>query len=122
MRSQENACHSACNVQGAVEEPLIPSLDPCEVRRLVWEGVTLLDARSARDHARSPRRATVHLCHLAPRQQLQALGGDPTLPLVCCSNGEHRARRLAQRLKRLGYRHVYVLRGGLEALTPQLLG
>jgi len=122
MRSQENACQSACNVQGAVEEPLIPSLEASEVRRLVWEGVTLLDARSARDHARSPRLAAVHLCHLAPRQQLLKLGADPSLPLVTCSNGEHRARRLAQRLKRLGYRHVYVLRGGLEGLTTQLLG
>ena len=122
MRSQQNACQPACKAEFAAAEPAIPSLEASEVRRLVWEGVTLLDARSARDHARSPRRAAVHLCHMAPRQHLLKQCPDPSLPLVCCSNAEHRARRLARRLTRLGYRHVYVLRGGLEELTSQLLG
>lgn len=29
--------------------------------------------------------------------------------------------RLAQRLQRLGYQYVYILRGGLKAMTLQLM-
>jgi hypothetical protein len=75
-------------------------------------------AAQARHHAREPRRAAIHLGHLAPRDQLLKQCPDPSLPLVCCSNGERRAKRLI----RLSYRHVYVLRGGLDGLTSQLLG
>lgn len=101
---------------------MVPSLEIEDVRRLVLEGVVLLDARSTRDHDRSPHQAAIHLCHQAPKQQLLSQCPDRSLPVVCCSNGEHRARRLAQRYRRLGYRHVYVLRGGFEAVTAQLWG
>jgi rhodanese-related sulfurtransferase len=121
MRSQQKTCDTTWNSDPTAAEQEIPSLEAPEVRRLVWEGVTLLDARSARDHAREPHRAAIHLGHLAPRVQLLKQCPDPSLPLVCCSNGEHRARRLAKRLIHLGYRHVYVLRGGLDGLPSQLL-
>jgi hypothetical protein len=102
-----------------VAEPEILSLEPVEVRRLIWEGVMLLDARSERDRANVPHTVAVPLCHRASPQALQLLCGDRQEPLVCASNGERRARRLAVRLNRLGYRHVYVLRGGLAGLQRQ---
>jgi rhodanese-related sulfurtransferase len=121
MPSQHKTSDIAWKTDPTATEQVIPTLEAPEVRRLVWEGVMLLDARSAREHAGEPRRAVIHLGHLAPRDQLLNQCPDPSLPLVCCSNGERRARRLAQRLIRLGYRHTYVLRGGLDRLTSQLL-
>lgn len=122
MDHDRSASEAARADDWAPTEAEILSLEPQEVRRLVWEGVTVLDARSARDHALNPHRAAVHLCHQAPRHDLVQRCPDPREPLVCCSNKEARARRLAVRLSRLGYQHVYVLRGGLEALPAQLFG
>lgn len=102
-------------------ESCIASLTARELPRLLWEGVPLFDARSARDRGRQPCLMAVPLSHQAPRQQLLQHCSDPSLPIICCSNRERRARRLALRFRRLGCRHVVVLRGGLEALSAQAL-
>lgn len=119
MGYEHSAGGAPTGINAEAAEPEIIALEPAEVRRLIWEGVTLLDARSDRDRASVPHSAAVPLCHQASLQTLHQLCGDRQDPLVCASNGERRARRLAVRLSRLGYRHVYVLRGGLAGLQVQ---
>lgn len=95
-------------------------LNATEVRWLIWEGVKTLDARSRDEHHRDHLAGSVHLGQRPSRQKLQDLGLDCTEPLICWSNGEKRARALAARLGRLGFRSVFVLQAGLDGfLTGQ---
>lgn len=96
-------------------------LNAAEVRWLIWEGVKTLDARSRNEHHRDHLAGSVHLGPRPSRQKLQDLGLDITEPLICWSNGEKRARALAARLGRLGFRSVFVLQAGLDGfLTSQM--
>ena len=95
-------------------------LNAAEVRWLIWEGVKTLDARSRNEHHRDHLAGSLHLGQRPSRQKLQDLELDITEPLICWSNGEKRARALAARLGRLGFRSVFVLQAGLDGfLTGQ---
>jgi rhodanese-related sulfurtransferase len=86
-----------------------------EVRRLIWEQVTALDARTAAEHLRCQIEGSLHVGIRPTARQLQRLGLDPTVPLICYSNADVRAAQLNAHLRGLGYRHVYNLNGGLSA-------
>lgn len=89
-----------------------------EVRRLIWERVKTLDARSAAEHLRHRLEGSVHVGMRPSARQLQHLGLEPHEPLICLSNGGTRARQLNAHLRALGYRHAYHLSGGLGAVAP----
>ena len=86
-----------------------------EVRRLLWEQVTALDARTAAEHLRCQIEGSLHVGIRPTARQLQRLGLDPADPLICYSNADVRAAQLNAHLRALGYRHVYSLNGGLSA-------
>lgn len=111
-------------------------LTPLEVRRLVWEGVPLLDARTCREYQRCHLHHAIHLATPAPAQAkalnasleplpwetslLRARFPDRRAPLICYSNAEGRSHQLVLRLQQLDYLHVYALAGGLNRfLAPQ---
>lgn len=111
-------------------------LTPLEVRRLVWEGVPLVDARSIREYQRCHLHHAIHLgasasvnggaagpaLDVPPREAslLRARFPDRRTPLICYSNGEGRSHQLVLHLQHLGYPHVYALAGGLNRfLAPQ---
>lgn len=85
-----------------------------EVRRLLWEQVTALDARTAAEHLRCQIEGSLHVGTCPTARQLQRLGLDPTDPLICYSNADVRAAQLNAHLRALGYRYVYNLNGGLS--------
>lgn len=91
-------------------------LEPQEVRRLIWEQVPLVDARSAQEYLRRHLPGALHLPHGARPQQLRTVLPDPSQPLILFSNGQTRAAALARRLVGLDYGNVYVLGGGIGLL------
>ena len=94
-------------------------LNANEVRRLVWEGVQLIDARSAQEFHASHLKGALHLTPEADDAQWQHACPNEQQILVCYSNRQCRAERLALRLRDAGYAHVYVLGGGLESFFAQ---
>ena len=91
-------------------------LEPQEVRRLIWEQVPLVDARSAQEYLRHHIKGAVHVPSTAGPQQIKALLVDRTKPVILYSNGQERAELLARTLIRMCYQHVYVLGGGIGVL------
>jgi rhodanese-related sulfurtransferase len=103
---------------------LVPAaLDRClnaaEVRRLIWEGVQVVDARTAAEHLHCKIQGSTQLGIQPSLAMLQRLGLDRDDPIVCYSNHEQRARKLSEHLNALGYRSVYRLRSGLEGYWPR---
>lgn len=92
-------------------------LEPQEVRRLIWEQVTLIDARSAQEYLRHHLKGATHVPCTAGEHQVKTLLVDRTDPVIIYSNGQERAEQLARRLIRMRYIHVYVLGGGIGVLN-----
>ncbi|NDC35120.1 MAG: rhodanese-like domain-containing protein [Synechococcaceae bacterium WB9_2_112] len=97
---------------------LVRALTVREAKRLLWEGVRLLDARSVQEHGSYHIPSALQLNHQASNRQLMLRCPDRNEPLLCYSNAERRARILVSRLQQLGYRHAYVLQAGLEGFNP----
>ena len=104
---------------------VVRGLSALEVHRLVWEGVTLVDARSSREYQHWHLRQAIPL----PGDGLPESGGDAAClkasllrssfpdrrtPLIVYSKGDRRSHQLVKRLQELGYLHVYALAGGLS--------
>lgn len=104
---------------------VVRCLSAPEVRRLVWEGVTLVDARSSREYQHWHLRQAISL----PGDGLLEAGSDEAClkasvlrscfldrraPLIVYSNGERRSHQLVKRLQYLGYPHVFSVAGGLS--------
>jgi len=85
-----------------------------EMRRLIWELVPLVDARSAQAFLSYHLPGAIHVPHDAENQQIRRVLPDPKQPLILYSNTMNRATALAQRLLELGYDNVSILRGGLS--------
>ena len=99
--------------------PAPKRLRAAEVKWLIWEGMPLLDARTASEFLRCQISGARQVGVRPSRHQLQGLGLDPADPLVCYSNGEQRALQLSAHLSELGYRCVYLLEAGLEGFLPR---
>lgn len=108
-----------------LQAPVIP-LIPQGARELIRNGVngspmTVLDARPAQDFARGHLSGAVNLDPAAPDldAQLARLSKDaPTL--VYDGTGEQSAT-LTEHMHDVGFKHLYVLRGGLNAWTQDSL-
>ena len=80
-----------------------------EVKRLIWEGVITLDARSAAEHLHGPLEGSLHVGMHPSSGRLRRLGITSNDPVICvCDNGR-RASQLSAHLQGLGYRSVYCL-------------
>lgn len=101
-----------------VEDEGLRLLEPQEVRRLIWEQVPIVDARSAQEYLRYHIKAAIHLPHSAGPQQIKTMLCDRTKPVVIYSNKQTRAEALARKLNHMHYMHVYVLAGGVGVLQP----
>jgi rhodanese-related sulfurtransferase len=97
----------------------IRQLSVLEVRRLVWEGVALVDARTAAEFDHAQLKGAIHLGPEASDLELRAAISDRQQPLICYSNRTGRASQLVQRLQQLHYAHVFVLANGLEGFLAQ---
>lgn len=93
-------------------------LEPQEVRRLIWEEVPLVDARSAQEYLRHHIKAAIHLPYSAKPHQIKTILCDRTQPVIIYSNQQRRAEELARKLNQMDYLHVYVLAGGIGILQP----
>lgn len=101
---------------GAGQDADLRLLEPQEVRRLIWELVPLVDARSAQEYLRHHLPGALHLPPGARLQQLSSVLPDLRQPLILYSNGQKRSAALARRLLSLDYENVYVLAGGIGIL------
>jgi len=91
-------------------------LEPQEVRRLIWEQVPLVDARTGREYERLHLPRALHLPHDASLLRLRTVLPDLGQPLITYSNGQGRSTALARRLMARDYRNVYLLSGGIGLL------
>lgn len=101
---------------GFLDDEDLHFLEPQEVRRLIWEQVPLVDARSAQEYLRYHLKSALHIPHNTGQQQVDTLLNDRTKPVIIYSNGQNRAEQLARKLMSIHYRHVYILGGGISAL------
>jgi hypothetical protein len=86
-------------------------LQPLEVRRLLWEGATLVQRKHPLGEA---LQGAVQLEAAMEPDRIRALLPDPAWPLLCLGRGSGGAIRpsavqLAEELLDLGYRHVFCL-------------
>jgi hypothetical protein len=93
-------------------------LQPLEVRRMLWEGATLVQCKHP--HSDSLQGAILLAVEMGPRQ-IRALLPDITQPLLCVGLGRDgavhaSAVRLAEHLLNLGYRHVFCLASGIREM------
>jgi len=96
---------------------------PGEVVRLMEEGKqpVILDVRKTDAYETLPLRIPGSV-RLAPEELDSGISGlelDPTRPIVCyCTTPEEAtSARMAQRLRKLGFKNVLILKGGLGAWT-----
>lgn len=88
-------------------------LSALEARRLIWELVPLVDARSAQDYLSYHLPGAIHLPHGAEQDQIRRVLPDHNQPLILYSNTMKRATALAFQLLELGYTSVHIISGGL---------
>ena len=112
-------CSSAWDPDAPGALPAVKRLNSTEVKWLLWEGVPLLDARSAAEYLRCQIQGAMQVGAQPSEHQLGRLGLDPKAPLICYSNGEQRARQLCAHLEEIGYRCVYLLEAGLEGFLSR---
>ena len=85
---------------------------PHEVRRMLWEGVKLVQVRHPGEEG-LPVQGAVLLTPPLRQEKIQRLLPDPELPLLCVDNDGDRAVSLADHLLGLGYRYVFTFSGRL---------
>lgn len=85
---------------------------PHEVRRMLWEGATLVQLRLPGE-AGLPVQGSVLLIPPLRQQETQCLLPDPDAPLLCVDGDGDRALTLADHLLGLGYRYVFTFAGRL---------
>lgn len=91
-------------------------LKPLEARRLIWEQVPLVDARSAHDYLGYHLPGAVNVPQGAENEQIRRSLPDHRQPLIVYSNSNKRASTLALQLMEIGYSNVYLLGGGLATV------
>jgi len=104
--------------ENCIDDQDLHLLEPQEVRRLIWESVPLIDARSAQEYECYHINGAVHLPHCSSSKRVSEVLAQRSEPLVIYSNSQKRAEQLARRLLHMHYRHVYVLSGGIAILQP----
>jgi hypothetical protein len=85
---------------------------PHEVRRMLWEGATLVQIRLPEAVGMSVQGAVLLHPRLRERQ-IHRLLPDPGVPLLCVGKDGERAVTLADHLRGLGYRYVFTFAGRL---------
>lgn len=93
-----------------------PLLSTLEARRLIWELVPLVDARSASDYLSYHLPGAIHLPDDAQPDLISRVLPEPHKPLILYSNTIQRATTLAGQLLDLGYINVFIFNGGLTNL------
>lgn len=97
-------------------------------REALYEGGVMIDVRARQPFEARTVKGAVHLPCLAkampPRREcsdaLASAVGDPTRPLVVFAGPRDRSgQRAAQAVRRLGYRTVYWMRGGITEWTAK---
>ncbi len=116
---QEHRVTTPVEADLSVSAALDHCLNAAEVRRLIWEGVQVVDARTAAEHLHGQIQGSTQLGIHPSLATLQRLGLGTDDPIICYSNHEKRARKLSEHLNALGYRSVYRLRSGLEGYWPR---
>ena len=86
-------------------------LQPLEVRRLLWEGATLVQRKHP---LRDSLQGAIQLLAETEAAEIRSLLPDLAYPLLCVGRGREGAARadavqLAENLLDLGYRHVFCL-------------
>jgi rhodanese-related sulfurtransferase len=89
-------------------------LQPIEVRRLIWEGAALLDARNLEEFTFAHLESALRVEVSAPAHEIRKLLPSLEQPIICYSNGNERGRSLGLRLIDLGYLYVFVLENGIR--------
>jgi len=94
------------------------ALHPWEVRRLIWEGATIVQqARRPQAVGWAHGKARVH-----PESEAQAIASllpDRDTILLCLCPARQDPRPLARTLTAQGYRYVFTLRVAPEARSPR---
>ncbi|MCP9848491.1 rhodanese-like domain-containing protein [Cyanobium sp. Morenito 9A2] len=77
-------------------------LMPLEARLLIWEGTTLLDARTAQEFSAAHITGAEVLPIDQGDRDLSQWLPDRSAPILCYSNGQTRSQSLVERLSQLG--------------------
>ncbi|WP_094554190.1 hypothetical protein [Synechococcus sp. 1G10] len=100
----------------------IHELQPLEVRRMLWEGATLVQPK----HPLSdPLQSAIQLEADMEERQIRDMLPDSTMPLLCMGIGKDGAAskpavQLAEHLLSLGYGHVFCLASGSPELSIEV--
>lgn len=96
--------------------PRVVELAPAEVRRRIADGAQLIDVRDDEELLRNPPLAgAVHLSRGRLEYMISDAVSGKDEPIVLYCGGGLRSVLAADSLRQLGYREVYVLKGGLHA-------
>lgn len=96
----------------ALQRAACHELLPHEVRRMLWEGATLVLLRREGEEG-LPIQGAVLLTPPLRQKMIQRLLPDPDVPLLCENNDGYWAITLADQLLGLGYRYVFTFAGRL---------
>ena len=88
-----------------------------ELNRKAQEGALLLDVRSIQEYNEGHLYGAIHLAdYEIPKKHKNILPNKWVEIVVYCQNGG-RSKKAYKKLKKLGYKHVYNLCGGLDNIN-----
>jgi phage shock protein E len=94
----------------------VPEIDATEAQRLSQSGeAVLIDVREKEDWEKARACGAIHLSKGIVELEIEETVPDLDRKIVCYCGGGSRSLLAAENLRRMGYRHVYSLKGGFRA-------
>ncbi len=93
----------------------VPEVSPTEASRRQASGALLIDVRESEEFAQGHAQGAVHLSKGVLELRIEGVAPDPDTPIMCYCGGGSRSLLAADNLKKMGYRNVSSVAGGLRA-------